>query len=154
MGAASYSDDELGRVDQFYRFSVKCDRVTNARIEKAARAAGISPTTFVQRHFETILDEPADSSGFSPDAFAREHNISPQAARVWQAMRRAADDVGVVSGGARDFAMAAKVAPGRGRDFLADLIKSGLVKTLVRAGANRPGTYRVAKVGAEIGKAS
>jgi hypothetical protein len=154
MGAAIYSDDELGRVDQFYRFSVKCDRVTNDRIEKAARAAGVSATTFVQRHFETILDEPTDGSGFSPDAFAREHKISPQAARVWRAMLRAADNVGVVSGGVRDFAIAAKVATGRGGDHLAELARAGLVKTLARAGANRPGTYRVLQSGGGFGQAS
>lgn len=138
--------DEVERADQFYRFSVKCDRTMNARVEAAARAAGVSVTTFVQRHFETILDEPADDTGFSPDAFAREHGISAQAARMWSAMRKGADSVGVVSGGVREFAIAAKVSAGHGSDYLSELLLAGLVKMLARPGAGRSGTYRIAKV--------
>lgn len=147
MGAVSFSDDELGRADQFYRFSVKCDRAMNARLEAAARAAGVSVTAFVQRHFETILDEPADDTGFSPDAFAREHGISPQAARVWAAMRKGVDQVGVVSGGVRDFAIAAKVSAGHGGDYVAELISAELVRMIARPGGARPGTYRLTRLG-------
>ena len=39
----------------FYRYTVKCDRAFNAAIEKAARKAGVSATTFVQTHFDGIL---------------------------------------------------------------------------------------------------
>jgi hypothetical protein len=43
---------------RFYRFSVKCDRAQNHDIEKRAKAAGMSPTALVQKHFETIFFEP------------------------------------------------------------------------------------------------
>ncbi|TPN43228.1 hypothetical protein [Mesorhizobium sp. B1-1-7] len=138
--------DPVARPDAFYRFSVRCDRAMNARLEAAARAAAVSVTAFVQRHFETILDEPADDTGFSPDVFAREHGISPMAARLWNAMRRASDSVGVVSGGVRDFAIAAKVSAGLGSDCLAELVSADLVRMIARPGAGRGGTYRIAKV--------
>lgn len=38
-----------------YRFSVKCDRDTNRRIEREAAKRGMTPTTFVQRHFDQIF---------------------------------------------------------------------------------------------------
>lgn len=44
----------------FYRFAVRCDRDTNRAIEKAAKRAGMTANQFVQRHFETILEERAE----------------------------------------------------------------------------------------------
>lgn len=140
-GNLTFRRDPEERADSFYRFSVKCDRETNLRIEDAARKAGMTVNGFVQRHFETILDEPADDTGFSPDAFAREHGISGQAARMWNAMRRRADAVGVVSGSVREFASAAKVSAGHGSDYFAELADVGLIKTIARPGAGRAGTY-------------
>ncbi|RVC47613.1 hypothetical protein EN781_00310 [Mesorhizobium sp. M4A.F.Ca.ET.090.04.2.1] len=40
-----------------YRFTVKCDRDTNRAIEKLAKACNLSPTAYVQRHFESITGE-------------------------------------------------------------------------------------------------
>ncbi|MER9164372.1 hypothetical protein [Mesorhizobium sp. M0715] len=138
--------DPEERADSFYRFSVKCDRLMNARLQAAARAAGVSTTTFVQRHFETILDEPADDTGFCADVFGRAHRISPQAARMWNAMRRGADAAGIISGGLREFASAAKVSAGHGGDYLAELVEAELVRTIVRPGGRGGGTYRVVMV--------
>lgn len=138
--------DEVERADQFYRFSVKCDRAMNARLEAAARAAGVSVTTFVQRHFETILDEPADAAGFSPDVFARKHGVSSQAARMWNVMRKGVDSVGDVTGALRDFATAAKIGAGQGGECLSELVMASLVRIVVRPGPGRVGTYWVSKV--------
>ncbi|QND60366.1 hypothetical protein [Mesorhizobium huakuii] len=41
-----------------YRFTVKCTRDQNRKIEKAAKAAGQTPTTFVQQHFASLYAEP------------------------------------------------------------------------------------------------
>lgn len=38
----------------YYRYSVKCGRAENALIEKLAKAASVTVTTYVQRHFETL----------------------------------------------------------------------------------------------------
>lgn len=138
--------DPEERADSFYRFSVKCDRMMNARLEAAALAAGVSATTFVQRHFETILDEPADDTGFCSDTFGRAHRISKQAARMWNAMRLGADSAGVISGGVRDFAAAAKVSTGHGSDYFAELVDAELIRTIVRPGGRGGGTYRVVRV--------
>ncbi|APH71425.1 hypothetical protein [Aquibium oceanicum] len=53
----------------FYRYTVKCDRAFNAAIEKAARKAGVSATTFVQTHFDGILEAvpPPPLPGRHPD---------------------------------------------------------------------------------------
>ncbi|MBZ9719124.1 hypothetical protein LB519_14845 [Mesorhizobium sp. AD1-1] len=138
--------DMQERSDSFYRFSVKCDRLMNMKIEAAARKAGVSATTFVQRHFETIVDEPADDSGFSADVFARQHGVSVHAARLWNVMRRDADPAGVVSGGLREFASAARVSAGHGSDYMAELLGAGLVSIVVRPASRNPGSYRLAKV--------
>lgn len=45
---------------RFYRYSVKCDREQNQDIERRAKKAGMSPTTYVQQHFETIFFEQAE----------------------------------------------------------------------------------------------
>ncbi|UCI23708.1 hypothetical protein [Mesorhizobium sp. B2-8-5] len=138
--------DEVERADQFYRFSVKCGRAMNARLEAAARAAGVSVTTFVQRHFETILDEPADDAGFSPDVFARKHGISVQAARMWSVMRKQADPVGDVTGALRDFATAARIGAGQGGECLSELVIANLARIIARPGPGRVGTFRISKV--------
>ncbi|WP_164773400.1 hypothetical protein, partial [Mesorhizobium sp. M7A.F.Ca.CA.004.01.1.1] len=138
--------DPEERADSFYRFSVKCDRLTNLKIEAAARKAGVSSTTFVQRHFEAIVDEPPDDTGFCADAFARQHGVSSQAAKLWNVMRREANAAGVVSGGLREFASAARISAGHGSDYMAELIDTGLVTTVVRPASRNPGSYRMAKV--------
>jgi len=147
MGAVAYTDDELGRADQFYRFSVRCDRATNARLVAAARAAGVSVTTFVQRHFEMILDEPADDTGFSPDVFAREHGCSPQAARLWKVMGAHADEQGLVTCRLHEMAGPAKISQGHAGEYLAELAGLDLVKTIKRAASKFPGTYLVMRPG-------
>lgn len=129
--------------ERCFRFSVRCDRDFNQRIEKAARKAGLSVTTFVQRHFETILDEPADDAGFSLQVFARKHGISEQAARLWKAMHSMAGPDGEITGAAREFGKAAKLSQGVTSEHMAELIGAGLVTTLRRPVSNRAGAYRV-----------
>lgn len=57
--SGSYSDfaDE-GRCDRHYRFSVKCNRLENTKVDKLAKAAGVTPTKFVQMYFEQLFAEP------------------------------------------------------------------------------------------------
>lgn len=47
---------------RFYGFTVRCDRAQNAKIEKMAKAAKLTPNQFVQQHFELILSDPARST--------------------------------------------------------------------------------------------
>jgi hypothetical protein len=129
--------------ERCFRFSVRCDRDANQRIEQAARKAGLSVTAFVQRHFETILDEPADPSGFSPQAFARTNDISVQAARLWKALRSMAGPDGEITGAAREFGKAARISQGHASDHMAELVRVGLVTVLRRPVSARAGTYRV-----------
>jgi len=141
MGAFAFEKTEFD--ERCYRFSVRCDRDFNRRIEQAARADGLSVTAFVQRHFETILDEPPDSSGFAPQSFARANGVSDQAARLWRAMRDAAAPDGEITGVPRAFCGAARISQGHASDYLAELTGAGLVSVIARPWAGRAGTYRI-----------
>lgn len=135
--------DSLAFDERCFRFSVRCDRDTNRRIAEAAAAAGLSPTSFVQKHFETILDEPADGAGFCPQRFARRHEVSEQAARLWRAMAAQAAPDGEVTAAARDFCRPAGIGQGIASECLAELIGVGLVRMLRRPVSGRAGTYRI-----------
>jgi len=128
--------------ERCYRFSVRCDRETNRRIAEAAAKAGLSPTSFVQRHFETILDGPEDGH-FCPRRFARRHDVSEQAARLWQAMAAEAGADGEITAAARDFCRPAGIGQGIATECLAELIGVGLVRMLRRPASGRAGTYRI-----------
>ncbi len=132
--------------ERCFRFSVRCDRETNQRIETAARKAGLSVTAFVQQHFDTILDGPADAYGFSPDLFARRHGIGSKDAQLFGALRRLADSDGVVTGSVADFAATAGW-PGQHLNYhFKRLLKAGLVDTIAAARGGKKGTYRILQV--------
>ena len=57
----------------YYRVSVKCDRAMNAAIDKAAKAVGMTPTSFVQKHFEGILS--ASRQAAEPPSVASEADV-------------------------------------------------------------------------------
>lgn len=128
---------------RLYRFSVRCDRDFNQRLEQAAKGAGLSVTAFVQRHFEAILDAPADGGGFSPEAFARLHSVTPQAAVLFDTLRRIADEAGVVTGSVAAFAAACGQTERRLNYHFRQLVEAGLVGTIAAARAGRKGTYRI-----------
>lgn len=98
MAAPAFASDE--RAEAFYRYSVKCDRATNARIEALARKEGLSPTGLVQRHFESILKAPLPaqepSPNFDPKQFARDHDVSVTAARLWRWLKDRTNPEGLV----------------------------------------------------------
>jgi hypothetical protein len=129
--------------ERCFRFSVRCDRDMNQRLELAARKAGLSVTALVQRHFETILDDPADAAGFSPQVFARGNDVSVQAARLWKAMSATAGPDGEITGAAREFCRTAKISQGAASDHLAELVRVGLVTVLRRPVSGHAGVYRV-----------
>ncbi|KQZ81898.1 hypothetical protein ASD64_09080 [Mesorhizobium sp. Root157] len=139
----------LGFDERCFRFSVRCDRDMSTRIEAAARKAGVSPTTFVQQHFDTIFDDPADETGFVPQKFARHHNVSVQAARLWQAMATQASADRTITGAAREFCAAAKVSQGRASEHLAELVTAGLVTVLRKPVSAQAGRYRIERGGAK-----
>lgn len=152
MGNGSLSiRDPQERADSFYRFSVKCDRATNARIEAAARKAGMTVTGFVQRHFEAILDAkpnppmvPAfDAAAFDAIGFSKRHQITLLAARLWGNLRARADVDGLV----RRFQT--RLAEDLGCDhastgrLLAQLVDAGMLEIIRTGKSGSPPTYRV-----------
>nr|WP_295465251.1 hypothetical protein [Mesorhizobium sp.] len=78
-----------GRADHWYRFTVKCGRADNARLEAMARREKVSVTALVQRHFETLLSVPrpaAPGGAFDAAEFAQRHGVPLPAARVYGAL--------------------------------------------------------------------
>lgn len=134
--------------ERCFRFSVRCDRDTAHRIERAAKKAGLSPTSFVQRHFETILApaEPisaAAAGAFDPIAFAVRHEIPLAQARLYGALaaRRSADGYAAASLGDLAEATGAdtfKIV----RHNLARLVHAGLLERADERPGER-GVYRL-----------
>lgn len=140
---------EPERADTYYRFSVKCDRPTNARIEAAARKAGVSATTFVQRHFETIFNVPAGKpkaqAEFNPVTFAKANGVTVTSARLWRWLSDEANDAGIVTVKliAMSRALDSLVNESYAAKYRNELIAAGLVEA-VSDGYGRNGiTYRV-----------
>ncbi|TIX23879.1 hypothetical protein [Mesorhizobium sp.] len=116
--------DPEERADSFYRFSVKCDRLTNLKIEAAARKAGMTVNGFVQRHFETILAVPAAHTADAParfdaSSFAKRHGVTIQTANLWFSLSTHAHN-GLVQRSLRDPRSGSRRAPGRSSDRPAD----------------------------------
>lgn len=89
MRGLTASDE--GRADHWYRFTVKCGRADNARLEAMARREQVSVTALVQRHFETLLVPPkpaAPEGTFDAAEFAQRHGLTLPAARVYGALRQ------------------------------------------------------------------
>lgn len=150
MGGLSFMK-ETERADAFYRYSVRCDRATSAKIEAAARKAGVSVTAFVQRHFDGILDARPnapnlasfDAARFDAVAFSKRHHVSLMAAKLWCALRVHADENGNVQRFqtllAQDIACD-HASTGR---LAKTLIDTGLLETVSKGKMGAPATYRV-----------
>lgn len=139
---------EPARDESVYRYSVRCDRSFSQRLEAAAKLAGVSATTFVQRHFETILDAPAvdaapfNTAAFNALAFARRHGVPPPSAQIWKAMRKRADGEGCLRMSHTDIEVEAGVPNSSIAKALLALKDAGLVEQL--SGSSAQGTkYRV-----------
>lgn len=141
----------------WYRFSVKCDRLTNAAIEKAAKAADMSPTSFVQSHFETILSgEPVRAPAIRPAGNARADvdmakslGITLTALRLYRAMDERADrsrNLAITNSG---LAEAAGTARPRVPGLVASLKARNLVRVIERTSTHRPTRYHVYSIGDE-----
>lgn len=142
--------DNAWREPQCWRFTVRCDRATNAAIERAARAAGMSVNAFVQAHFDRILDTPAQPGGAAFDAttFAQRHGVSLSAAALWGLMKAECNAEGLVSRSYVALARTANQSPSTVQNQMEMLIEAGLV-SLVRRGQSlvAPSLFRVAEPG-------
>jgi len=136
--------DPNERTESFYRFSVKCDRLTNLKIEAAARKAGLSINSFVQRHFETILDAPlaADvgKALFHAPTFAKRHGVSIQAANLWFSLSSHARN-GLVQRSLKD--LATDVGVSRVEKLIERLIGAGTIEVVAPSAGLRPAIYRI-----------
>lgn len=156
MAVSLASPDPAGLL---YRFSVKCDRPTNAAIEKAAKAAGVSPTIFVQQHFEGILalaNAPVDSAPpvAAADAMrdfdiAKSVGITVTILRLYRAMDHAKDGNGNVQMSILALSDAAGVAPASVKTFQHKLMRRGLIKQVRPASHRTPAIYHVFSIGDE-----
>lgn len=155
MGGSLSAPDPAGL---YYRFSVKCDREMNAKIEKAAKAAGMSPTSFVQKHFEAILStarQPIDQPPPIVPAedvrrdfdIAKSVGISVATLRLYRAMDRAKDGNGNVQISQLVLADLAGVAPASVKAFQQKLVRQRLIKELSPPGHRIPAIWHVYSIG-------
>lgn len=143
---------------KWFRFTVKCDRAFNRRIEAAAKKAGLSPDQFVQAHFETIFDRDADAetqaarardlAGADPLSFSRKHGITLMAARAFLHLAAGADEDGV----ARTTLLALAQAVGAhesttGLRLRDELLGAGLIADVQRNYGTGGSTYRIRRAG-------
>lgn len=153
--------------DLLFRYTVKCDRDQNKRIEKLAKACGVSPTTYVQRHFESIFSEsnagtrklsvPAevDDDAFVlpvglPAAKRREDSeweqaerVSVAADRVMAILRKAADADGVVTMSQQEIGERAFCSPQAVRNYVANLVHRKKIAVEQPGATKRAAVYRV-----------
>ncbi|OBQ72369.1 hypothetical protein A8145_06040 [Mesorhizobium loti] len=136
--------DPEERADSFYRFSVKCDRLTNLKIEAAARKAGMSVNSFVQRHFETILEAAPVAATvperFDAPAFAKRHGVTIQAANVWFSLSTHARN-GLVQRSLKN--LASDVGTTHVERLIEQLIGASTIEVVAPSSGLRPAIYRV-----------
>lgn len=134
------------RDEQYYRYSVKCDRATSQRIERAAREAGKSVTAFVQAHFDRILDaKPAADAArpFDAENFARENRVPLTAALMWHVLRQRAAGDGRVSLSQRQMAEAIGCDVSTPHRLTGALVEAGRLQILERSRGGVSPVYRV-----------
>lgn len=135
-----------------YRYSVKCDRETYHAIERAARAAGLSPDQFVQGHFDGILEaaleiQPEPDSITAERALARSCGITVTQLRIHTAMKAKASPRGTFSGGVATIHQETHIPVQTIRVMLQKLIKAGLVRRLRSAVGGTTAVYHVVSLG-------
>jgi hypothetical protein len=141
----------------WYRFSVKCDRPTNAAIEKAARKLGLTPTIFVQKHFEQILDGPPvaikpeqeveESATRSEKETAKSCGITVSMLRIHRAMKARASQRGTFSSGIAMIEQATGLPQSSIRVMMVKLDRAGLIRRLKGAGRGQCAVYHVHSIG-------
>lgn len=141
----------------YYRFSVKCDRAMHAAIEKAAKAAGVTPNSFVQSHFIGILSAGQPARLPPPQATAddvrrdfdaaQSLGITVTSLRLYRVMDRAKDGNGNVQLSQMVLAEAAGVAPGSVKTFQQRLVRRRLIEEVAPAGHRTPAIWHVYSVG-------
>jgi hypothetical protein len=123
--------NDVERPPSFYRFTVRCDRLANMKIEKAAKKAGMSPSAFVQAHFDTILAgerKGFDASGFDFMAFSKRHHVGIGAARLYCLLRSEAGADGAVKRTVYEIADRLSCSVSLAGQHRRDLIDIGLLK--------------------------
>jgi hypothetical protein len=144
---------------RIYRYTVRADRETMHRIEKAAKASGKSTTEFVQHDFETILDraklEPdrpaAIAKGTKPETHevetARSLGITVGGLRLHKAMMAMSDFHGHCQRHYTDLAIVSGLCEGSVRTMLKALTRAKLIKSVAPARHDQPATYVVHRIG-------
>jgi len=132
-----------------FRFTVRCDRETNAAIERAAKAAGLSPTGFVQRHFDGIAamidaaTKPAPAVMRQDIERAHDLGLSVGEMRVLDQIIERTDGDEHAEIGVGSVARAVGMSDGSVRNILSKLSRLGLIIRIGRTGFRGTTVYRV-----------
>lgn len=134
MSGIAGRSETLSDEGNFYRYTVKCNRAFNSRIEKAAKAAGVSATTFVQEHFNSILGSQLTEAS-DLDAPKRRVKVSDaERSRILKVLRAAADAGGCVTMSYGQTAKSSRVPSDKTRSCMADLVEDGVLVKLPAKG--------------------
>ncbi|EHK57653.1 hypothetical protein [Allomesorhizobium alhagi] len=134
---------------QVYRFTVRCDRDFNRRLERAAKAAGVSPTAYVQRHFDGIFaEEDAGAAAPKPVVAAPKpaRPLSPAAKIVLKAMDEAAGAFGIVDTSLREIGDRCNMTYEHVRGQITNLLANGVLVEVEAAKKGRTKAYMVTGV--------
>lgn len=147
----------MGRFDSeppplHYRYTVKCDRDDNRKIERAAKALGMSPTAYVQQHFDGLFaSEPAPAApAATPGASADRKKVSEhvRAALVAEIASLAGERGRPVCIALRELGERCNVSTETASRAMIALIHDNRVEVAMPGGPNKPATYRIPKVDA------
>ncbi|MBN9078543.1 MAG: hypothetical protein J0H84_20235 [Rhizobiales bacterium] len=140
--------NDVERAPSYFRFTVRCDRLTNMKIEKAAKKAGLSPSAFVQAHFDRILGggEGFDAKGFDFMAFSKRHHVGIGAARLYCLLRQEAGPDGAVKRTIYQIADGLSCSVSLAGQYRRSLVDIGLLKK-VRPDNRGPEAWRVLEEG-------
>lgn len=139
----------MGRFDTeqpplHYRYTVKCTRDDNRKIEKAAKALGMSATAYVQQHFDGLIGEPSTPPAPTGEAADRK--------RVSETVRTAlVNEITSLSGekgrpvciALRELGQRCNVSTETASRAMLALVDAKRVIVLQPGGPNKPATYGI-----------
>ncbi len=127
-----------------YRFTVRCNRAENARIERMAKAKGMTANALVQQHFGTLLEKkPVESSPATPAVAVdiREDQSIPDAVMAW--MVKNMNPRGEVSVNAKMISDSLGIEPVKYYKTASRLTLSKQIKLIRKGGQGALSVYQV-----------
>lgn len=142
----------MGRFDTeqpplHYRFTVRCSRDDNRKIEKAAKALGLSATAYVQQHFDELIGEqsaPPQPAGSAPDRKRVSETV--RTALVNEIVSLSGEKRRPVCMALRELGQRCGVSTETASRAMIALVDAGRIVVVQPGGPNKPATYGIPAV--------